>query len=195
MKVVLKDVRLAFPNIWTAKPFEPGAPPRFNAAFLFPQSHPAFKITMDAITEVAKEGWGDQWQTQLAAIKGNSNKMCFIDGNLKANNDGYAGNYVISGGNKARPAIVDRDGRTPLVEADGRPYGGCYVTAILDIWCQTKKYPGIRCSLLGIQFVRDGDAFSGGGIASEDDFEDLSDGSDAPDVGSMADNSAGGSFV
>lgn len=192
-KVILKDVRLAFPTIWTPKPFEPGAEPRFNAAFLFPKEHPAFKLCMDAIVEVAKEGWKDDWEAQLANIKGNSNKMCFIDGNLKKKNDGFEGNYVISGGSKTRPTIKDRDGKTPLVEADGRPYGGCYVNAVLDIWCQTKKYPGIRCSLQGIQFVRDGDAFAGGGVATDEDFEDLSDGADAPDIGGAT--GTGGGFV
>lgn len=190
-KIIIKDVRLAFPTIWTPKPFEPGSEPRFSAAFLFPKEHPAYQQTMDAIVEVAKEGWKDQWETQLGSIKGQSNKMCFVDGNLKAKNDGFAGNFALSAVNKARPTIKDRDGKTPLVEADARPYGGCYVSAILDIWCQTKKYPGIRCSLLGIQFMRDGDAFAGGGVASDEDFVDLSDGADAPPVGF----SAGGGFV
>jgi len=191
-KIILKDVRLAFPKIWKPEPFEPGAEPKFGASFLFPKDHPAFKITMDAIVQEAKAGWKEDYEQQLANIKGNSNKMCFIDGNLKKKNDGYEGNFVIAASGKSRPKIMDRDGKTPLVEADGRPYGGCYVTAILDVWCQTKKYPGIRCTLLGMQFMRDGDAFAGGGVASDEDFEDLSDGSDAPSVGAPA---SGGGFV
>lgn len=191
MKVVLEDVRLAFPTIWTPKPFEAGGEPRFSAAGLFPKDHPAFNKVMEAIKQVAKEGFKEQADTMLESFKGNSNKMCFINGDLKAKNDGYAGNFVLSAVNKARPTIKDRDGKTPLIEADGRPYGGCYVNLIVDIWAQTKKYPGIRATLLGVQFVRDGDAFSGGGIASDDDFVDLSDGADAPAVGS----SSGGGFV
>lgn len=191
MKVILKDVRLAFPVFWTPKPFEAGGTPRFSGAALFPKDHPAFKEVMDAIVTVAKEGFKDQWEAQLGAFKGNSNKMCFIDGDLKAKNDGYAGNYVLSAVNNSRPTIKDRDGKTPLVEADGRPYGGCYGNMIVDIWCQTKKYPGIRASLLGFQFTRDGDAFAGGGVADDADFADLSDGADAPMVGS----GSGGGFV
>lgn len=192
MKVILKNVRLAFPVIWTPKPFEAGGEPRFSGAALFDKDHPAFKEVMDAIVTVAKEGFKEQWETQLAAFKGNSNKMCFIDGNLKAKYEGFADNYALSAVNKSRPTIRDRDGKTPLVEADGRPYGGCYVDMIVDIWAQTKKYPGIRATLLGIQFRGDGDAFSGGGVAADDDFADLSDGKDAPMVGS---GSGGGGFV
>lgn len=37
----------------------------------------------------------------------------------------------------------------------------------------------INASLGGVQFYRDGDAFAGGGVASEDDFDDVSEGADA----------------
>lgn len=192
-KVILKDVRLAFPALFVPTPFEPGATPMFKGTGLFPKEHPAFKLCMDAIVEVAKEGFKEDWETQLASFKGNSNKMCFIDGNLKKKNDGFEGNFALTANNKTRPTIKDRDGKTPLVEADGRPYGGCYVNMIVDIWAQTKKYPGIRASLLGVQFVRDGDAFAGGGVAADEDFVDLSDGADAPDIGGAT--GTGGGFV
>lgn len=194
MKVILKDVRLAFPQIWTPKPF-PGqkdAVPKFNCALLFPKDHPAFKDVMEAIVSVTKEARPKDWEDFLASIKGNANKMCFIDGNTKKSNDGYEGNYALSAGSKTRPTIVDRD-KTPLVEADGRPYGGCYVTAIVDVWCQTKTYPGVRCTLQGLQFQRDGDAFSGSAPADVDEFGDLSDGADAPDIGGAT--GTGGGFV
>ncbi|EOA7521129.1 ssDNA-binding protein, partial [Escherichia coli] len=37
----------------------------------------------------------------------------------------------------------------------------------------------INASLGGVQFLRDGDAFAGGGVASADDFDDISEGADA----------------
>jgi len=194
MKVTLKDVRLAFPNIWHAKAF-PGqkdATPKFNCSLLFPKEHEAFKLVMDAIVTVAKEAKPQEWESFLASIKGNSNKMCFIDGNVKKQYDGFEGNYALAAGSTTRPTIIDRD-KSPLVEADGRPYGGCYVNAIVDIWCQTKTYPGIRCTLSGLQFMRDGDAFSGSAPASADEFDDLSDGADAPAFGGAA--GTGGGFI
>ena len=191
MIVDLRDVRLAFADIWEAKPFEAGGVPRFSAVFLMPKDHPSFAAVSKAIKEVATEGWKDKADTMLASIKGNGNKMCFLDGNLKTY-DGFQGNYALSGTSKVRFPIVDRN-RGILAEVDGRPYAGCYVNAKVDIWCQTKQYPGIRCSILGIQFVRDGDAFSGTRVATADQFDDLSDGSDAP---AWADDKAAGeSFV
>uniref|UniRef100_T1HEF4 Uncharacterized protein n=2 Tax=cellular organisms TaxID=131567 RepID=T1HEF4_RHOPR len=37
----------------------------------------------------------------------------------------------------------------------------------------------INASLGGVQFLRDGDAFAGGGVATPDDFENMSEGADA----------------
>ncbi len=51
--------------------------------------------------------------------------------------------------------------KTALTEADGRIYAGCYVNFNVDIWAQDGQYTGIRCSLNGVQFVKDGDAFGG----------------------------------
>ncbi|MGJ0626521.1 ssDNA-binding protein, partial [Xenorhabdus bovienii] len=79
---------------------------------------------------------------------------------------------------KGRPLVIDCD-RTPLTAQDGRPYSGCYVNATISIFAYDKKGKGIGASLGGVQFLRDGDAFAGGGVASVDDFDDLSEGADA----------------
>ena len=47
--------------------------------------------------------------------------------------------------------------------------------AKVEIWAQNNKYgKGIRAELRGVQFYRDGDAFTAGGVAKADEFEDLS---------------------
>ncbi len=80
---------------------------------------------------------------------------------------------------KPRPTVIDRD-RTALIQADGRPYAGCYVNAVVDIWAQDNNFgKRINASLSGVQFLRDGDAFAGGGVAAPDDFDDISEGADA----------------
>lgn len=193
MKVILKDCRAAFLNIWEAKSFEPGAKPKFNGSFLFAPNSPNAKIMETAVKQVATEAWGPKADEVLAQIKGIPNKFCYRNGNSKPEYEGYPGNLFVGASNATRPKIMDRDGKTPLIQADGRPYSGCQTHAILDIWAQDNKYgKGIQASLLGIQFVADGDAFAGGGTASEEDFEDLSDGADAPAVGATG---TGGGFV
>ena len=63
-----------------------------------------------------------------------------------------------------------------LREEDGRPYGGCYVRAVLDLWAQDNKWgKRINCTLKGVQFIKDGDAFSASTPAQDEDFADISD--------------------
>uniref|UniRef100_UPI0025B91E9B ssDNA-binding protein n=1 Tax=Candidatus Symbiopectobacterium sp. TaxID=2816440 RepID=UPI0025B91E9B len=80
---------------------------------------------------------------------------------------------------KARPLVIDRD-RSALTAADGKPYAGCYVNATIDIWAMDNNFgKRINASLGGVQFLCDGDAFAGGGVATPDDFENMSEGADA----------------
>ena len=65
--------------------------------------------------------------------------------------------------------------KTPLVAENGKPYSGCFVNASLELWAQDNNYgKRVNATLMGVQFYKDGDSFSGGGVASEDDFDDLS---------------------
>jgi hypothetical protein len=73
--------------------------------------------------------------------------------------------------------------KTPLTEADGKPYAGCYVNASIELWAQDNNYgKRVNASLGGVQFARDGDAFAGGGAASEDEFDDLTAGANADEL-------------
>lgn len=174
MKVQLKEVRLSFPDLFEAKPFEAGGPKRYSATFLIEPGSENDKAVQAAIKEVAKEKWGKKADATLAGIKGNSNKYCYLDGNTKEY-EGYQGMLVLSSHRReqdGRVTVIDR-GKTPLTPADGKPYGGCYVNASVDIWAQDGQYSGIRCGLMGVQFVKDGDAFGGAAPASPDEFEDL----------------------
>lgn len=53
---------------------------------------------------------------------------------------------------------------------------------MIDVWAQDNNFgKRINASLGGVQFLRDGDAFAGGGVASEEDFDDISEGTAAED--------------
>ena len=85
--------------------------------------------------------------------------------------------------NTVRPTVVDRD-RSPLTAQDGKPYSGSYVNVIIDVWAQDNSYgKRINAQLQGVQFVRDGEAFSGGGTSADaSDFDEIADGADADDL-------------
>jgi hypothetical protein len=104
------------------------------------------------------------------------------DKQVKASYDGFPGNLYISARNPVRPTVLDAD-KTPLVAADGKPYAGCYVNVSLELWAQDNKYgKRVNATLMGVQFYRDGDSFTGGGAADESDFDDVSAGATADDL-------------
>ena len=171
MEIKLKNVRLSFPDLFVARPFKAGDPPKFKATFLVPKDSPLVKEIEAAILAVAKEKWPKDHAKVLASVRGNANRFCFQDGDTKTY-DGYEGMMAFSAINKARPTVIDRD-REPLTEGDGKPYAGCYVNAIVDIFAYDDSGNGISASLGGVQFVKDGEAFAGGRPASADAFDDL----------------------
>ena len=171
MKITIKNARLSFPDLFEPHPFKPGDAPKYKATFLVPKGTDQAKAIDAAIAAVAKEKWPKTWEKVLASIKGNANKFCWQDGETKTY-DGYEGMMAFSAGNKARPTVIDRD-KSPLSKDDGKPYAGCYVNAVVEIFAYDNSGNGISASLGGVQFVRDGEAFSGGRPASADEFEDL----------------------
>lgn len=183
MKLTLKDVRLSFPDLFEPKAFKDNPDKRFGANFLIVPGSENHKAIEAAIVSQAKEKFEKKADAMLNSFRGNANKTCYLDGNTKEY-QGYEGHMCLSARRKetdGRPKVVDRNG-APLAAADGKPYSGCYVNAIVDIYAQTGQYPGIRCSLLGVQFVRDGESFGGAVHLGDDAFEDLTSGADADDL-------------
>jgi len=178
MKIKLNNVRLAFPSLFEAKTVNGEGKPAFSATFLIDPADPQVKTLNAAIDQVAKEKWGAKADAMIKQMRA-ADKVCLHSGDLKSSYDGFPGNLFVSARNPVRPTVVDAD-KTPLVESDGKPYAGCYVHAVLELWPQDNNYgKRVNATLMGVQFLRDGDSFTGGGAASEDDFDDVSAGSDA----------------
>lgn len=173
MRVLLKDVRIAYAHgLWEAKQPEQGGEAKFGCAFLFPEDHEAVKLIDAACKKVAQARWGTKAETVLSQLKA-ADRLPVHDGALKTGSAGYAGNLYVNANNKAMPRILDRD-RTVLTQADGKPYSGCYVNALIDVWTQDNKFgKRINAGLAGVQFLRDGERLAGGSIASIDEFEEI----------------------
>lgn len=177
---IIKNVRLSFPDIFHAVEFKPGdGKPRWNATFLIEKGSETDKQIFAALRGAAFEVYGEKAEKFLESIKGNANKMCYLDGDLK-DYDGYEGHMYLSSHRAQRmrngslnqpPIIIDRD-KTPLGEGSGKPYAGCYVNAKVSFYAQKGENAGLRCSFSVIQFFKDGDAFSAG-KPSVDGFDEL----------------------
>ena len=175
MQVVLTNVVLRFSDIFKAKEFTPGdGRPRFSASFLVEKDSENDKKLRAAIEQTAKETWGDKAAQKLKAMDGQKTQFCYTDGD-KADYDGASGKMVLAAHRQASqgaPAVVDR-AKQPLALESGKPYPGCVVNAVIDIWAQSGENPGIRSGFSAVQFVKDGEPFLGS-TPRVDDLPDLS---------------------
>lgn len=164
-KIKLTNVRLSFPNIFKRASFE-GKEGKFEATFLLNKETQADQIEklQAAIDAAVKE----------AKVKIPAGKSCLKEGS-DFEYDGYDGHMAFKASTNKRPTLIDRD-KSPLVEDDGKPYAGCFVNAIVDIWIQDNAYGRrVNANLFGIQFYADGEAFGAGDIDVTDEFDEVDD--------------------
>lgn len=191
MEVKLKNVRLSHGQLFKPTEFisngKADGKPKFRAVFLMEPNSENIKAIKEAMVAEAKNLWGAKGIDVLKSISGNPQKCSFQNGNIKPDKDGYPGNFYLGTSNKVKPRVVDRDGKTVLEESSGRPYDGCYVNAIVDIFASKNTGNGVFASLKGVMFVKDGDAFGGGAPLTDDAFEDLAEQGQTETTGSTDD--------
>ena len=163
---MINNVRLSFPSLFSRSVFD-GVERKYEATFLIAKDSATHKQVVKAIDAFLEEKFEDKVPKgiKLTAYK---------DGDEK-DYDGYEGMMALKGSSTKRVLIIDAD-KTPLVEEDGKPYAGCYVNAILEFWYSDHPKGGkqVLANLIGVQFSRDGEAFSKGTSATLDDFTDVS---------------------
>lgn len=182
MKLKLKNVRLAFPQLFEAKTVNGEGKPAFSANFIIDPKDPQVEVINTVITEAAKDKWGAKADAVLKTLRA-SDKICLHNGDTKSQYSGYEGMLFISARSTVAPLVLDAD-KTVITNGQvGRPYSGCYVNVSLELYAQDNSYgKRINATLGGVQFYKDGDAFAGGRAASEDDFDDVSEGTSADDL-------------
>jgi len=177
MKLLLKNARIAFPCLFTPRAFEMDGDRAFSAHLIIEKGGETAAQVLNACRSAAEEKWGSAKGNALFEALRKQDRICLHDGDQKSDYDGFGGMLYVSARSPSerRPLVIDAD-KTHLREEEGRPYAGCYVNALLELYGQDNKYgKRINASLKGIQFVRDGDAFGGAAPAKEDDFDDVSD--------------------
>ena len=185
MRLVIRDARAAFLDVHKARAFQ-DQEPSFGGKFIIEKGGDEHKKALKVIKEVAEEKWKDKADEILKSLF-SKGKVCLHKGEENAEYDGFDDTVVfINARNSVKPKVKDKDPTKDLQEKDGKPYSGCYVLVILEVWAQDNQYgKRINAKLMGVQFMRDGDAFSGAAPVGDDEFDDLSDHGD--DDASLAD--------
>jgi hypothetical protein len=165
MSVMLKNVRLSFPSLFQTEKFGGEDTGKFAATFILSKKDHAKEI--EELQKCIQESFAELKVKGLPAAK-----VCLKDGDESGRPE-YENAYFIKASTKKRPTIIDRD-KSPLVEEDGRPYSGCYVNAIVDLWRQDNQYgKRVNANLLGVQFAKDGEAFGSGPVDVTNAFDEI----------------------
>ena len=185
MRLMLKNVRLAFPAIFQPAAVGDGQPAYGGKLILDPKASYVEEIRK-AIQSVAEEKWKDKAADILEKLK-DDKRICFVEGPYTDKDgkvyDGFEGKFSLSTRNpKVKPKALNKHVKE-VSEEDGVIYAGCYVHASVEFWAQDNEWGRrINCNLRGVMFAGDGDSFGGGTAASADEFSDLAVAEDEDDM-------------
>lgn len=173
MKLILKNVRIAFADGLWEKSSVMGSELKYRVKLLVPKGSKQAETIENSIQSQLKDAFGAKAEAMGKKLRASRNTCVWNDGDDYEWN-GAEGNYVLGVSSDIRPKVLNKD-KTIVVQEDGVIYSGCYVNAVVGLYVKSKGTPGIFCSLGGIQFAADGEPTGGSTVASDDDFEDISD--------------------
>ena len=173
-RVMLNNVRLAFPVLDEPEQFQGSGKPRYSEVLLVEPGSENDKKIEAALRKAAGEQWGEgNIEAALKSIKA-ANKCAYRDGATK-DYDGFEGMMALSAHSQAGAPPSLLDGRkNHLPRNTGMIYAGCYVNASVEIWTLDKKkgYGNqLNAQLRGVQFSKDGDAFTAARPADSNEFD------------------------
>ena len=160
-KIKLSSVRLSFPSLFKRAVFD-GQEGKYQATFILDKKNVATKLVIDNVIKQLLTENKIKVQPHMMAIKdGVETSPEFND---------Y---WLIKASSNRRPTVIGKD-KAPLTEEDNTIYAGCYVNAIITLWVQDNKFgKRINANLMGVQFVKDGEAFGLGNVDVTDECDDL----------------------
>lgn len=176
--VILKNVRISYPHLFTPAKFDANSTPRYSATFLIDKSDPKYaetmKIIRDACEVEMKAVFKDEWKETLESFLTNPNKTFLLDGDRGVKSNKVPGHTLVKAHRReadSAPTVVDKFKKPIVSESEGKIRPGYYVNTKLGIWAQKGTYPGIRCSLVSVQAWEEGPTLAGAPVGSPDDFE------------------------
>lgn len=170
-KIVLKNVRVSYLNVFKPRAMQEGQEPKFSAQIIMDKNHPQLKEFNAAVLEVAKEKFsklivGNKIPSKLKTPLRDGDEEYTAAEDLAV----YGGKYFFNANNTRRPVTIDRL-KNQIAEEDNVLYSGCYCNVIVELFAyDTAGNKGVAASLGGVQFIRDGEALGGRGV-TVDDFD------------------------
>ena len=174
--IYLSNIRLSFPSLLKPEASVVGGVDKYSADLIMSPEHQGYAQFQQKVREMAVDKWTAKALPVLNLIQQDRKLRCFGNGMERVDPktfepySGYDGNVYLSANCLERPQLIDEQGvpvpvdNTMLYMALARKmYGGCYVNAAIQPWLQDNTHGrGVRCELVAIQFLSDGEAFGMG---------------------------------
>lgn len=194
MKVIIKNARLSFHDLFEPKSMD-GGKPKFNATLIcgddttakFTNSKGDVKVVphgklLAVYEHLLNEKFGkipaksENWFYNKA--DGSTHRDAFVndDGDYWAGTDEntfyVSSNKIASKCKNGKMTVLDQ--RRDDIEANsGLLFSGCYVNAVIDVYAyQNDSGKGVTAELSGIQLLRTGEALGTAQTDARDEFED-----------------------
>jgi hypothetical protein len=84
-EILLENVRVAFPNLTSKHAIEgfPNSVPKYGLTVLLEPTDPQCQMIRDAVNELARAQWGDNYQNIVNNLVAQGARACFFgDGNV-----------------------------------------------------------------------------------------------------------------
>lgn len=166
-EVMLLEVRVSFTEVYergkdTVNEEGETVPGKFKSNGLMEKGTRRGEANKALIVAACGRVKAAKWGANPPKLK--PEKVCLRDGDLE-DYDGYANNWFIVASDKNQPVLITKhkDSKGNWIPAkEGQIYSGCYCNMLVNIWAQDNKFgKRLNASLRALQFVRDGEAFSG----------------------------------
>lgn len=151
--ILVKNARLSYPHLFTKWGMNDGDKKKFSAKFHLDKKTHAADI---------KALGGHLAAMMTEAFKGRipNDKLFLRDGEQIGKED-VKDQFVMAASEDKAPDVINRD-KSRINEDDDIVYAGCYVNVLIRPWVQKNQFgKRINANLLAVQFVKDGERFSG----------------------------------
>lgn len=151
--ILIKMVRLSYPHLFQKWGMNEGDKKKYSAKFLLDKKTHGEDIKALGAHLVAM---------MQEAFKGRiPNDKLFLRDGAQSGKEDMEGYFVISASEDKAPDVINRD-KSRINEDDDIVYAGCYVNVLLRPWVQKNQFgKRINANLHAVQFVKDGERFSG----------------------------------
>ena len=182
--------RLSFPNLFVPRKADDNAEPKYSATLLIPKTDTATVQRVQAAIDAAVQDGIDRGVFKAPIDPSSTTYPPLRDGDTPNKNgeprgEEFAGHWFIAAkaSTKRKPFVVDQQLQPVINEED--IYAGCYVNIAVQFYAYDSKAggKGISASLVGVQFVKDGERLGGPALEAEDVFGVIGGGAQTNELG------------